>query len=132
MNRTVKFYVTPEGKIPVKEFLDAIQPRDAQKIIWVLRLLEDPSVEMEHIPRKYFKKLVGTEGIWEVRVKTGTGCFRVFSFFITGNEIVLTHGYMKKTDKTDIKQLRRAERYRAEFLLRQDLYRNTGGREKHE
>jgi len=36
----------------------------AQKITWVLRLLED----LEAIPSSYFKKLVGTEEIWECRV----------------------------------------------------------------
>ena len=59
MKRAVIFYKTADGKSPVKDFLNSLSGKVAQKITWVLRLLED----LEVIPSSYFKKLVGTQEI---------------------------------------------------------------------
>ena len=60
MNRKIIFYKTVDGKCPVQDFLDALPGKVAQKVAWVLRLLED----LEMVPATYFKKLIGTEEIW--------------------------------------------------------------------
>ena len=59
MKRTVRFYKTEGGKSPIKEFLDSLPGKVAQKITWVLSLLE----ELDIVPASYFKKLVGSEDI---------------------------------------------------------------------
>jgi hypothetical protein len=41
MNRTIVFYRTKDGKCPVRDFLDTLPSKAAQKVIWVLRLLEE-------------------------------------------------------------------------------------------
>jgi hypothetical protein len=64
MNRTVIFYKTSSGKCPIQEFLDSLSGKVAQKVIWVLKILED----LDIIPVTYFKKLSGTEDIWECRI----------------------------------------------------------------
>jgi hypothetical protein len=46
--RTVNFYRLPNGQNPVKEFLDSLTGKQAQKVLWVLQLIE----ELETIPRK--------------------------------------------------------------------------------
>jgi hypothetical protein len=51
MRRTVIFYKTQEGRCPVKGFLDSLSGKVAQKIVWVLNLLED----LDNIPSLYFK-----------------------------------------------------------------------------
>jgi hypothetical protein len=50
--RSVNFYRLPNGKSPVEEFLDSLAGKQAQKILWVLQLIE----ELDVIPRQYFKK----------------------------------------------------------------------------
>ena len=40
MKREIKFYKTKDGKWPVKEFIDTQPGKIAQKITWVLRLIE--------------------------------------------------------------------------------------------
>ena len=60
MSRTIEFYRTKDGKCPVIEFLDRIDGRDAQKILWVFRLIE----RIDHVPKPYLKKLSGTNGIY--------------------------------------------------------------------
>ncbi len=113
MNRTVIFYKTVDGKCPVQEFLDSLPGKVAQKIAWVVKLLED----LEMVPSFYFKKLVGTEEIWECRIQFGSNTYRIFCFFI-GSTVVLTHGFVKKTPKTSIHEIERARAYRRDFLRR--------------
>ena len=113
MNRTVLFYKTADGKCPVQEFIDSFPGKVAQKIVWVLRLLED----LEIVPSSYFKKLVGTEEIWECRIQFGSNAYRIFCFFID-NSVVLTHGFIKKSQRTPTYEIERAEAYRRDFFKR--------------
>jgi hypothetical protein len=39
--KTVIFYKTIEGKCPVQDFLDSLPGKVAQKVAWVLSLLDD-------------------------------------------------------------------------------------------
>ena len=87
-----------------------------QKIVWVLRLLEDLDV----IPSSYFKKLVGTEEIWEARIQFGSNAYRMFCFFLDNSVIVLTHGFVKKSQKTPVHEIEKAEAYRRDFLEKEE------------
>ena len=113
MGRKVQFYSTADGKCPVKEFLDSLPGKAAQKVVWVLQLME----EMEIVPSSYFKKLEGTEDIWECRIQFGSDAYRIFCFFLD-NLVVLTHGFVKKSQKTPPHEIERAEAYRRGFLRR--------------
>jgi len=52
-----------------------------------------------HIPIKFFKKLEGTNGIYEVRIITSQKSIRILCFQEEGNLIILTNGFIKKTQK---------------------------------
>lgn len=54
--------------INMNEFIDGLTSKAAQKVVWTLSLLE----ELETLPAAYFKKLVNTDDIWEVRVSLGS------------------------------------------------------------
>jgi phage-related protein len=114
MMRTIDFYRTESGRCPVEDFLDSLQPKEAQKVVWVLRLVQ----ELDLVPSQYFKKLTGTEEIWECRVRSGSNTSRVFAFFSDPAALVLTHGYSKKTQKTDPRQIRKAEQSRRDHFTR--------------
>jgi phage-related protein len=114
VGKTVIFYRTADGKCPVKEFLDSLPGKVAQKITWVLNLVEDLDV----VPSTYFKKLVSTEGIWECRIQLGSDAYRIFCFFDGHSVVVLTHGLIKKTQKTPQREIERAETYRRDYLQR--------------
>ncbi len=77
MSRVVTFYTTVSGNCLIKEFLDSLPAKAAQKVTWALSLLED----LDMVPSSYFKKLVGTEEIWECRVQSGSNTYRIFCFF---------------------------------------------------
>lgn len=111
--RKVTFYRTINNKCPVEEFLDSLTSKAAQKVAWTLKLLED----LEVIPSIYFSKMSGTDEIWECRVKQGSNIYRIFAFW-EGNEIILTHGFVKKTQKTPRNGIEKAVNYKKDFLNR--------------
>ena len=114
MKHNVQFYKTLDGYCPVMEFIDSLSSKAAQKVTWTLSLLE----ELDVLPASYFKKLVNSNGIWEVRVSSGSDIYRVFCFFTGKSVVILTHGLVKKTRKTPSGEIERAEAYRREFLSR--------------
>ena len=114
MARSIEFYRTENGDCPVREFLDRLAGKDAQKVLWVFRLIE----RIDRVPKQYLKKLVGSDDIWECRVRTANGAYRFFSFFVHGGDLVVTHGYSKKTNRVDPREIRRATKYRLDYLTR--------------
>ena len=112
--RTIVFYRAFSGVSPIEEFLDALNGNQARKVLWVLKLIE----ELETIPGQYFKKLIGTDDIWEVRVQFGNDTFRLLGFFDGGHLIILTNGFAKKTQKTPLAEIQLAERRKKDYLSR--------------
>ena len=111
MRRTVRFYRTSSGKCPVEDFLDSLSPKAAQKVAWVLQLVE----ELEVVPEQYLKKL--TMEIWECRVQFGGNAFRLLCF-VDGSVWVITHGFQKRTRKTPRSEIQTAEKFRNDYLYR--------------
>ena len=113
MGREILFYRTASQKCPVEEFLDSLPSKVAQKVTWVLGLLEDLDV----IPVQYFAKMSGTDDVWECRIKLGSNIYRIFAFW-DGNKIILTHGFIKKTQKTPGSEIEKAESYKKDYFQR--------------
>jgi phage-related protein len=111
--REVQFYRTRSGDCPVEEFLDALTGKQAQKVVWVLRLVE----QLDPVPAQYFKKLVDTDGLWEVRAQHGGDTFRLIGFF-EGVRFWVVSGFAKKTEKAPRQELELAEARRQDYLSR--------------
>jgi phage-related protein len=112
--RTITFYKSSSGQSPVEEFLDSLTNQQARKVTWVLRLVE----QLQIVPTQYFKKLLGTEHIWEVRVQVGGNIFRVLCFMDKDNTVVLTNGFAKKSQKTPQQEMALAEQRRHDYYQR--------------
>ena len=102
--REICFYRTVSGRSPVEEFLDSLSSKQAQKVVWVLRLVE----ELERVPESYLKKLSGTENLWEVRAQQGGDTFRLLGFFDGPQLVVLVSAFAKKSQKTPPREIARA------------------------
>ncbi len=112
--REVNFYKSKTGKSPIVDFLDSLPGKQAQKITWVLEIIEDSRI----VPKQYFKKLVNTDDIWEARVSSGSNIFRLLGFFDGNNLVILTNGFVKKTQKTPKKEIKLAEQRKKDYLER--------------
>jgi phage-related protein len=114
--REIVFYRTLSGKCPVEEFLDCLPAKEAQKVTWVLRLIED----LPRIPERYLKKLAGTDDIWEVRISMAGNIFRILGFWDGPRLLVLTHAFQKKTRKTPRQAIKIAEARKSDYLQRRN------------
>lgn len=94
--------------------MDSLNGKQAQKVAWVLKLVEDLPV----VPIQYFKKLVNTDDLWEVRVQFGNDIFRLLGFMAAGELVILTNGFAKKTQKTPPQEITLAEQRKREYLSR--------------
>lgn len=58
------------------------------------------------------------DGIFELRTKQGTNISRVLFFFYYDGKIVLTNGFIKKTQKTPRREIELAKKYRLDYIER--------------
>lgn len=112
--RQVNFYKTRSGHSPIEEFLDSLTGRQSQKVVWVLRLIQ----ELEVVPRQYLKRLANTDDLWEVRIQFGNDIFRLLGFFDGDDLMILTSGFAKKTQKTPLQEIRTAEQRKRDYFDR--------------
>lgn len=101
----IEFYETEDGKQPVSDFLDSLDSKMAAKMI----SLEDD--------------------IFELRCKVGSNISRALYFFYVGKTIVVTNGFVKKTQKTPSGEIKLAKARRQDWLSRnQEKERHMKGR----
>ena len=112
--REVIFYKTVNNKIPVEEFFDSLSDKQVEKVLWVLRLIN----QLNRVPVEYLKKLENTDDIWEVRASSGSNEFRLLGFWLKSNFIVLTNGFRKKAQKTPKSEIKLAEKRKKDYLER--------------
>lgn len=109
----IKFYEDQTGRVPVKEFLDGLDIKMRQKMLRSIQALQDMGISLRMPLSESLE-----DGIFELRAKSGTNISRVMYFFIIGNRAVLTHGFIKKTQKTPRRELQRAKDIRADYFSR--------------
>jgi len=78
--------------------------------------------ELDIVPVKFFKKMTGTDDLWEIRVQSGNNIFRILVFFDEDHLVVLNHAFQKKTQKTPKKEIALAETRKRDYLLRGRQY----------
>ncbi len=68
---------------------------------------------------EWFRKMPGTDEIWEFRTLFNQTFYRIFAFYDKNQRslIVCTHGIVKTTDRTPAKEIERAENIRKLYLL---------------
>ena len=109
----VLFYDLPDGSKPVKDFMDTLDAKMFVKVVRTIDMLKQVGSSMR-LP--YSEHL--DDGIFEIRVKQGTNITRVLYFFFVGKKIILTNGFVKKTQKTPKNELALAKKYRDEYKSR--------------
>jgi len=112
--RKITFYKSTSGKQPVQQFLDQLDEKQVSKVLWVLKFLKEHAM----VPKQYFKKLVNTDGLWEIRISQGNNIFRLLCFFDGDDIIIVTNGFQKKTQKTPKQEINLAEKRKKEYLTR--------------
>jgi phage-related protein len=97
---------------PAKGFLDDLDAKSREKVlfnIWKSRETNDPEL---------FKKLSGD--IWEFRTRFKSKQIRLLAFWdkssVKETLVIATHGFIKKSQKTPIKEIEKAIQLRREYI----------------
>ena len=84
------------------------------KMVGLMEILEEKGYSLRE---PYSAPL--EDGIFELRAVQGSNISRALFFFYVEGRIDITHGFIKKTQKTPRAQIELAKKYRADFLRRQ-------------
>lgn len=109
----VEYYEKSDGTYPAEEFILSQDIKMQTKLFRLLELLELKGNELRE---PYSKSL--PDGIFEIRAIQGNNITRVLYFFVVGKKIILTNGFVKKTQKTPEKEIVLAKKYRKDYELR--------------
>lgn len=113
MEYHVIFYQLIDGTKPLSLFLDSLRRSDPTLFAQVtsgLKRLQN----RDNPGRPLTDKIDGSDGLYELRVG-GKNIARVFFFFRANQQIICTHGYVKKTMKLDSKEVHRAEQHKRDW-----------------
>lgn len=92
----VRFYRTDVGNEPVRKWLKALSPEDRKIIGDDLQTLEFGWP----VGMPLCRSLSSHKGLWEVRSNLTSGRISRILFCARKNELILLHGFIKKTQKT--------------------------------
>ncbi|MBR4831127.1 MAG: type II toxin-antitoxin system RelE/ParE family toxin [Butyrivibrio sp.] len=112
----IEFYDTNDGKCPIIEFLDSLEPKLKAKTLRTIDLLEHNGTEL----KAPFTKSLGS-GLFELRTKHSSNITRIFYFFYVEKKIILTNGFVKKTMRTPKSDILLAKKYKADYERRNNL-----------
>lgn len=104
-----RFYVSPAGNSPVRDWLLAMNQEDRRVIGKDIQKVEFGWP----IGMPYCRPL--GRGLWEVRSDISSGRIARVLFCILGGEMVLLHGFVKKTQKTPPQEIELALRRKKEL-----------------
>ena len=110
---TVIAYEKENGEIPVEDFINGLDVKMRAKMYGLLSILQ----EKGNMLREPYSKHID-DGIFELRCKFGSNITRVLYFFYYEGKIILTNGFVKKTQKTPPDEIKLAKERRADFIER--------------
>ncbi len=117
-NYKVKFYCNSEtGNSLVLEYLEKLNSKEKAK---VLKYIEFLRLNNGYLDEPYSKHIKGK--IRELRIDFGHNRHRIFYFTFIEKTIILLNGFLKKTEKTPLVEIKKAEAYLADILQNKKMY----------
>ncbi len=108
----------PNKTCPVMKFIKSLDKKMSAKIFGLMDILAEVGNDL----REPYSKNLG-DGIFELRAKISSDVTRVLYFFCVGRKIVITNGFVKKTNKTPQSEIQMAKKYRDLYLKEHNLKR---------
>lgn len=104
----IEFYFTETGKIPAKEYLEDTSLDVKVKLAALVKYIGEHG-KIFDITK--FRLVDSKEKIFEFKPLQ----YRFFNFFYEGGRIIITNGYMKKSQKVDRKELQKARNIKKDY-----------------
>lgn len=116
--REIEYYRTRSGRSPVDDFLSELPPDARAKIFQALEVVRT----VQHPSTEYFKKLRGTENLWEIRAQHRGNAYRLLSFFDGPRLVVVLTAFAKKTSRVPSLEMEVAHRRRRDYVTRREQH----------
>ncbi len=107
----VEFYFTEAGRLPAKEYLEEASVQVKVKLAALVKYIAE---EGRIFDIAKFRIVDPKEKIYEFKPLD----YRFFTFFYEGGKIIITNGYMKKTQKVSRGDLEKAKNYKRDYTRR--------------
>src|SRR3989344_3295129 len=107
------YYETEKGDSPVFKFINGLELNTRTKVSNTLDLLKEFGTKLG-LPHS--KKLTGTQ-LWELRILGGNS-IRILYIAMIGKNFLLIHGFQKKKQKTESKEIKTAEKRLREYKMK--------------
>ena len=108
MNRTIITY----GNY-FFDFYSSLDKGAQEKIDYVFEFVKS----QQYIPKRFFKNMENTDGLFEIRVEYESNSYRIFCFFDEGQLVVLINSFHKKSQKTPRKDLDLATSLKKHYFI---------------
>lgn len=106
-HREIKFYKHYFNEFYVAQN-EKVRRKIAQTLVWLQTI--------DRLPITILKSIEGKKGLFEIRIEFGGDIFRVFCCFDEGSLVILFNGFQKKTQKTPLSEIEKAERLMKEYF----------------
>lgn len=113
INFEVEFYQAKDGTIPAEDFIRSLDRKMKAKVLGLIQILSEKGNQL----REPYSKHVD-DGIFELRGQIGNDITRILYFFYYDGKIILTNGFVKKTQKTPRNEIAKAKAYRKDYIER--------------
>lgn len=113
LEHVLDFYRKENGECPVEQFIDSLNMKLQAKVLRAMSMLRACGNTLRE---PYSKPL--RDGIFELRTSFGSDTVRLLYFFSDGCLVVLTNGFVKKTQKTSQSEIETALSYKADWIRR--------------
>lgn len=107
------FFPFEDGTNAIDPWLDTLSPKMQAKVLRSIQLLKEFGPLLREPNSKPLE-----DGIFELRTTFGSDIERTLYFFQTGQKIVLTNGFTKKSQKTPRSEIELAKKRRKDYQRR--------------
>lgn len=107
-----EFYTRPNGHNEFVEFYKSLPQKDKEKLLATISMIQEHGLlTAQHM--EWVKKL--NSDIFEIRSKVSSNIQRALYFHAVDNRYIITHGFTKKSQKTPINEIKKAQLIKKEF-----------------
>jgi len=117
MKWNIELYQDFSGSTPVLDFIKSLPAKHQSKVYREINFLESFGTNLSF---PHTSKLEGDKykKLWELRIKSGSDISKIFYFAYVDNTFILLNGFVKKSNKTPIRELDRSISYMNDYLER--------------
>ncbi len=101
MKFSINYWRNPSGKAPIEKYIDAVDNKEERaELLSILKGIQENGTDAIGVE---FRQIEGK--LWELKIRMHGNQHRIFYVVLKGNEMILLHAYLKKTQKAPTKEI---------------------------